>query len=301
MFKKKLAISITMWFTVLTVAAQCRASQAVQKAMTVEVEKVVTVEAKREAEKAVTVEVTAKPATTPPASTTQAVTTTNETMTEANEGTQKAMLTYQSMEFQDGTTLRYAVLTPENFDTTQTYPILLAFPPGGQTQDLVQWALDSYWADQAIKRGWIVLSPVAPGGQLFFQGSETLIPQFLERTSEMYRPEGGKYHIAGVSNGGISAFRVALQNPDKTQSLLVLPGFPRTPEEFQKLETLKDIPVAMFVGEQDSSWVATMQATEEELSRLGGNVSLEIVPGEPHVIRSLVGGEALFDLLESFR
>lgn len=301
MSKKKLVISTTMLFTVLIVAAQCGASQAVQKVMTVEVEKVVTVEVERAVEKVVTVEVTTKPATTLLASTTQAVTTTNETITETNEGTQEAMLTYQSMEFQEGTTLHYAVLTPKNFDTTRTYPILLAFPPGGQSQDLVQWGLDSYWADQAIKRGWIVLSPVAPGGQLFFQGSEALIPQFLEQTSEMYHPEGGKYHVAGVSNGGISAFRVALQNPDKTQSLLVLPGFPRTKEEFQKLETLKDIPVAMFVGEQDSSWVATMQATEEELSRLGGDVSLEIVPGEPHVIKSLVGGEALFDLLESFR
>lgn len=83
--------------------------------------------------------------------------------------------------------------------------------------------------------------------------------------------------------------------------LLALPPGPQTREMVQLGLDIKTLPVAMFVGEQDSSWVKPMQATERTLSDLGGRVSLEIVPDEGHLIRSLAGGERLFDLLESFR
>ncbi|MGB0385766.1 MAG: hypothetical protein ACPGWR_13180 [Ardenticatenaceae bacterium] len=161
--------------------------------------------------------------------------------------------------------------------------------------------IDGFWGQEAKKRGWIVISPMAPNGTLFFQGSETLIPEFVARMRQQYEPEGGKYHLSGISNGGISAFRVAGNYPDLFHSVMVLPGFPRSEEDFQNLAGLKDIPVAMFVGEEDSSWIPRMEQTEEALSALGGQVSLEILPGEGHLIRSLQGGETLFDLLESFR
>ncbi|HEX9926196.1 MAG TPA: hypothetical protein VGD99_26300 [Anaerolineae bacterium] len=83
--------------------------------------------------------------------------------------------------------------------------------------------------------------------------------------------------------------------------MLALPGLPPTQAEFQELDLLTDIPVAMFVGEQDAQWRDGMEKTEKELARLGGSVSLEVVPDEGHVIQSLSGGEELFDLLESYR
>jgi len=214
---------------------------------------------------------------------------------------EEGMVTYYEMTLKDGTNLQYGVVLPDSFEAGQTYPILLALPPGPQTQEMVAVGLDNYWASEASQRGWIVLSPVAPNGTLFFQGSESLIPEFLARTAAQYRPEGDKYHLAGVSNGGISAFRIALRNPELFHSVMVLPGFPYTGEEMQNLVALKDIPVAMFVGESDTSWVQRMEQTEETLTGLGGQVSLEIVPNEEHVIRSLAGGEKLFDILDSFR
>lgn len=263
------------------IAAQCGGSRVEENIVTVTVEQEVTVAGGPEVAAGVPAATAVKSSPEPAQTTAEAI-------------------TYHTMDLPDGMTLQYAVVLPKNFDATREYPVLLAFPPGGQNQAMVQTGLDSYWAKEAGKRGWIVLSPVAPGGQLFFQGSEAYIPEFLGRTAATYRPEGGKYHIAGISNGGLSAFRVALEHPDKVRSLLVLPGFPYTEEDFQQLEKLKNIPVAMFVGEQDTTWLEAMQATEKELSRLGGTVSLEIVPGEQHVIKSLTG-EKLFDLLESFR
>ncbi len=208
---------------------------------------------------------------------------------------------YDTMSLSDGTELRYAVVLPAGYTPQQTTPILLALPPGPQTEAMVEAGLSGYWQQMAQERGWIVISPEAPGGQLFFQGSEVRIPEFLDRIEEMYRPENGRFHIAGISNGGISAFRIASNNPERFQSMLVIPGLPSNEEDFNNLDQLADLPIAMFVGENDTGWLARMTETEVRLSELGAEVSLEIVPNEGHVIQSLQGGARLFDFFESHR
>jgi len=208
---------------------------------------------------------------------------------------------YYSMQI-NNTSLQYAVILPNNFDANNSYPILLALPPGAQSREMVDVGLSSYWEIEAKRRGWIVLSPVAPNGTLFFKGSEAFLPEFLDRTAAQYPPEDGMYHIAGISNGGISAFRIALNNPERFKSIMAIPGFPPTDDELNNLDALKDKPIAMFVGQNDSSsWVKRMEQTEQALIDVGAQVTFEIVPNEGHVIRSLAGGEKLFDLLESFR
>jgi dipeptidyl aminopeptidase/acylaminoacyl peptidase len=231
-----------------------------------------------------------------------AVTPTNEDndMTESYQP-DSGQTVFHTLELQDGTTLDYALVLPNDFDSNKTQPVLLALPPGPQTEAMVNTGLERYWGQAAIDRGWVVLSPVAPGGVFFFQGSEVHLPEFMDRMAELYRPEGSKYHLAGISNGGLSAFRIALQYPERFHSVLALPGLPPTQAEFQELDLLVDIPVAMFVGEHDTQWRDGMEKTEQELARLGGNVFLKVVPDEGHVIQSLSGGEELFDLLESYR
>lgn len=195
-------------------------------------------------------------------------------------------------------TIEYAIVTPGGFYSQREYPILLALPPGEQTKEMVQVGLDNYWAAEAKTRGWIVISPAAPDGVLFFQGSESLIPDFLAKTAEIYHPIGNKYYLAGVSNGGISAFRLALNSPQLFRSLLVLPGFPQSDEDKKNLAELAGIPVAMFVGEQDTIWLSAMQETETTLKAVGGNVSLNVLPGEGHILES-VTGEMLYEWMES--
>ena len=208
------------------------------------------------------------------------------------------MITYFEMVMSDGTPLEYGVVLPNDFVDGETYPVLLAFPPGPQTRAMVV-AGNGYWGAEAQARGWVVVSPVAPGGTLFFQGSEQYLPEFLQRIEALYPPEGGKFHVGGVSNGGISSFRIATMMPEKFWSLTAVPGFPQ-PADFEQLDKLTDIPVTMYVGETDTRWVEQMTATEAELQRLGGQVSLTIVPNEGHVIQSLTGAE-LYDLLDSYR
>jgi pimeloyl-ACP methyl ester carboxylesterase len=205
------------------------------------------------------------------------------------------------MSMSDGTILTYALVLPPDFNPAKSYPVLLALPPGAQTRSMVDAGLDLYWRDGAYRYGWIVVSPAAPNGTLFFRGSETLVPEFLDQIMAMYPPEGGQFHLAGISNGGLGAFRVAINNPDRFASLIGVPGFPPTNEDFAMLERLVNIPVALHVGETDTTWLAEMERTEAALAELGGMVSLTVAAGEGHVIQSLVGGDELFAFLEAAR
>ena len=204
---------------------------------------------------------------------------------------------YQTLSLSDGTALTYALLLPSDFDEAKTYPTLLALPPGPQTRDMVEAGL-GYWRS-GPERGWVVISPVAPG-QLFFQGAESTIPKLLDEVAKTVMFEGEKVHVAGVSNGGRSSFRIALDYPERIHSITVLPGFPPSEKDYGRLERIAHLPVVMYAGEHDTSWVEAMLRTEKVLSDLGTTVSATVVPNEGHVIQSL-SGNTLFELLETFR
>lgn len=211
---------------------------------------------------------------------------------------EEGMIRYFQMTMADGTPLAYGVVLPDDYSAGESYPLLLAFPPGPQTKAMVA-AGNGYWGAEAQARGWVVVSPIAPNDTLFFQGSEQYLPEFLQRIAALYPPEGEKFHVAGVSNGGISSFRIATMMPEQVASITAVPGFPHT-ADFEQLDKLTSIPIALYVGENDTRWVERMTDAEAELTRLGGQVSLTIVPNEGHVIQSLTGAE-LYDLLDSYR
>ncbi len=208
-------------------------------------------------------------------------------------------LSYQRLILADGSVLDFVLRLPESFEPDQSHPVLLALPPGTQSRDMVDAGLDSYWTPGSAGRDWIVISPIAPAGRLFFQGSERLLPEFLEAIIGALKVEGDRFHLAGISNGGISAFRIAILQPGLFHSMVVLPGFP-TDQDFSKLDRLQEMPVVMFVGEKDTAWVEKMKKAQEELERLQVNSTLEIVFENGHFISS-ISGEQIFNLLDSYR
>jgi pimeloyl-ACP methyl ester carboxylesterase len=201
----------------------------------------------------------------------------------------------------DGTEVDYVTVTPDGFEIGDTAPVLLALPPGGQDRSITRSLVEGTYAPQARRRGWVVISPAAPGGQKFFEGSEALVPGLLDWIDTWVSPESGKPHLAGVSNGGLSSFRIVGQNPDRFRSVLVFPGFPRTEEDQAALSGLVDVPVRMFAGENDTGWVGPMQEALTTLTDLGADVTLEIFPGEGHIIGALSDGVQIFDELDALR
>ncbi len=206
---------------------------------------------------------------------------------------------YREVPMKNGASLYTALILPENPGPDESVPVLIAFPPGDQSQDMVEWAIGKYWIRASILRNWVVASPIAPGAS-FYEGSEILIPELMDWLSGQFQIEGGRFHVAGMSAGGYSAFRIALDYPDRVASVLAFPGYPPGPDDASVLSRLAGIPVAMDVGQFDTEWVEAMNAFYAELLEAGVQVAYRVIPNEEHVINSLTP-EDLFEQLDGFR
>ena len=199
-----------------------------------------------------------------------------------------------------GITIRYKVILPHGYDPVRAYPAILAFAGGRQTLDSVNNMLDRNWRTEAERRGYIVVSPVAPANNMFFErGADGIFPEFVDQILRDYKIEGGKLHIAGASNGGLSAFHIAAMYPQYFRSVTGFPGY--LPDESNsRINALKPLCIYMHVGEQDPEWLIPMQRQSEMLREKGLHVRFSIEPDQGHGIQTLAGDGAhrLFDQLE---
>jgi hypothetical protein len=201
-----------------------------------------------------------------------------------------------------GMNVSYKVVLPKDYDEGKSYPGILAFPPGPQTMDMVMSTLQRNWAGEAQRRGYIVVIPSAPGGRLFFEEGARVFPQFLDQLIADYKILDGKFHIAGMSNGGISAFYIAAKYPQYFWSITGFPGFlpDATPE---RVSAIANMCINLHVGELDSGWLGTMQEQAAAFRAKGMTVRFTVERGESHVIGALMGeGSArLFQEIEESR
>jgi predicted peptidase len=198
-----------------------------------------------------------------------------------------------------GITIRYKVILPNNYDAARVYPAVLAFAGGGQTLDGVNAMLDRNWRE-AETRGYIVVSPAAPSNNLFFErGGDRIFPDFLDQILRDYKVERGKFHVAGPSNGGLSAFHIASMYPQYFLSVTGFPGYLREESE-ARLKALESLCIYMHVGERDIEWQVPMQRQADLLRENGFHLRFTIEPEQGHGIQSLAGDGAhrLFEQFE---
>jgi len=202
----------------------------------------------------------------------------------------------------NGGTLRYKVVLPNGFDPAKTYPAVLAFPPGGQDMNMVDATLNQNYRDEAERRGYIVIEPAAPDGLFFFEAGAGLFPAFLVKLLGDYKILDDKFHAAGNSNGGLSAFLIASRFPQYFWSVTGFPGFLQDATQ-QQIAALSRMCIHMFVGEQDTGWPDEMRGQIAIFRRYGYNVTLAVEKGQPHVIQTLTGAGAgrLFDQFDAAR
>lgn len=196
--------------------------------------------------------------------------------------------------------VEYRVVLPQGYDAARAYPAVLAFVGGGQTLQMVKNEVDRTWKPEAERRGYIVVMPAAPDGDLFFQGGDRVFPQFIEQLLKDYKVEGGKFHIAGHSNGGISAFHIAGQYPQYFRTITGFPGY--LPEDSNAgIDRIKPMCIFLHVGQRDLSWESEMEAQMERFKQRGLRVQFHIEPNEDHLIQALQGAgvKRLFDQFES--
>lgn len=198
-----------------------------------------------------------------------------------------------------GMTIHYKVVLPKDYDPEKAYPAVLAFPPGSQDMQMVMVTLMQNWASEAQRRGYIVVIPAAPGGRLFIDEGSRVFPKFLDQLLGDYKIRDSKFHIAGMSNGGLSAFHIAASYPQYFLSVTGFPGY--LPDATtQRVAAIAKMCINMHVGELDSGWRQEMQQQSADFRAKGMTVRMTVEKGQGHAMSSLMGEGAarLFQEIE---
>ena len=199
-----------------------------------------------------------------------------------------------------GLKVQYRVITPPGYDPAKAYPAVLVFTGGGQQWTGVQRSLDDDWKEEAAKRGYILVSPAATDGQLYFEGGDRIFPAFLDLIRKDYRV-AGKLHVAGHSNGGLSAYHIAAKYPAYFSTVTGYPGL-LDPEQINQAPALKPLCLSMHVGEHDElGWTGPVKDEAEQLKKQGYRVQFQIEKNQGHRLKAkeIDLSRRLFDEIES--
>jgi predicted peptidase len=201
-----------------------------------------------------------------------------------------------------GITVHYKVVLPNGYDPAKAYPAVLAFSGGPQTMDTVERTVERNWRAEAERRGYIVIVPAAPKEGVFFEGGVRIFPEFLTMLLGDYKIQNNKFHIAGNSNGGISAYHIAASFPQYFISVTGFPGYlPLANEE--RTGKLANLCLYLHVGELDTDWLAGMELMYDQFRDAGLKVRFIVEKGQHHRIETLEneGAARLFDQFEEAR
>ena len=98
--------------------------------------------------------------------------------------------------------------------------------------------------------------------------------------------KGEKFHMAGNSKDGLSAFRIALKNLKQISSLTVFPGFPAFTLNYYRLTCLKNVKNYPLVNGKDERRASMTEFTYERLKVLGPDVTLDKFGDDGHKVRA---------------
>jgi len=202
-----------------------------------------------------------------------------------------------------GASVHYKTVLPDGYDPTKAYPAILAFGGGPQDMFTVDNILNRNFRVEAEKRGYIVVAPAAPDGDLFFEEGARIFPEFLKMIMADHKIQDDKFHVAGPSNGGVAALHIAASNPQYFLSVTSFPGFMPQPDA-TKLRAISKMCVFMYVGEFDPSrWHGEMQFEVEYLRSQGTLARFTVEKDQPHRLDTLAGANVgrLFDGFEETR
>ena len=202
-----------------------------------------------------------------------------------------------------GATVEYKLVLPNGYDAANTYPAILVFGGGPQTMNTIDGALARNFQAEAERRGYLVIGPAAPNGDLFFYDGERVFPEFLDNILAAHKIEGAKFHVAGPSNGGIAAMHVAAKYPQYFLSATAFPGYLWQPTP-AKLANLEGICVYLYIGENDDyRWHGEMEREAQVLRSRGSVAQYTVEKGQPHRLETLsgTGASRLFEGFEAAR
>jgi len=197
-----------------------------------------------------------------------------------------------------GLRVTYKVVLPNGYEPSKTYPLVLVFTGGPQTLQIATSTVDADWRAEAERRSYIVVAPASPNGELFFEGADRIFPAFIDQMLRDYHV--GKVHVAGHSNGGLSAFHIAARYPKYFATVTGYPGLLDGPDA-ALANAIKDKCLFMHVGDRDSGWMPAMQDQAKDLSSRGFRIRITVEKNQVHRLKAqeIDLSRRLFEEIES--
>ncbi len=167
-------------------------------------------------------------------------------------------------------------------DTDSLRVPTVLFMPGGNGNDGAGQGTFNSWFDhgEALPDLRLVMI-TATDGDLTDEW-DRVVP-VVDEVLDCYGGDPDKVHIAGTSNGGLGAYDVMLDHPDRFATLTGAPGLWMYWNPTSVEVALADKAVLNGVGEYDSSWYSYVEQTHERLVGLGIDSHFEVFPGQGHV------------------
>jgi len=198
-----------------------------------------------------------------------------------------------------GRTIRVGIAEPPACRNNTHCPIALVLPGGLQNQNLMEETLRP-WAQMLREAGWVVLSPIAPSREdLFYGDGAPIVIHMLSHMKQRLGLDTRRITLVGISNGGISAYRVATLAPDYFHRVVVAPGY-ADDVAIEHLDRLRGLDLISMVGANDP-WIEPATQTHQVLHRAGIKSSLIVVSQGHHTFFATLPWDTIDELLNPER
>lgn len=162
-------------------------------------------------------------------------------------------------------------------------PVVLFVPGGAGIRDHAMPTFERWLSKGKGREQVWLLVPYTQDGDLSDEGER--VQTALRRVIDERASERSPVHLAGTSNGGRSAFRWLLEQPERYTSFLGAPALPAPDPGDEALgNALAQKRVLLAVGSEDGGWLEESRSLEARLGALGIDCQLMVFEGEGHIL-----------------
>ncbi len=168
----------------------------------------------------------------------------------------------QSFKAKDSGQVPYLLYLPKQFDKNSHFPVMLFLHGRGESDGPLS-VVAKWGPPQLITRGeelpYILISPQCPKEDSWSSPTQqTRVLELLDSIIERFGADKNRIYLTGLSMGGSGSWRMAADQPKRFAAVVPICGR----GEAKDAASLKDLPMWVFVGDQDRVYQANVDMVE---------------------------------------